>query len=332
MNNQSKRILIFLNLIIILFGCIRLNAQEVSVYTKADTNNVMIGDQIKIQLVANLPRNYNLILPQIPDSIGKFELVRKGKIDTFLTEKNMTIKMNLIVTSFDSGLVVFPSFTFMYYKPGFRDSYPASTNELSINFTVPNVDTSKEIKGIKDPLDVAWSWKDFIWYIIIAIALALVVFFGYKYWKNRPKNTKVENILEPKISYSMIALEGLRKLDEEKIWQKGKFKQYYTELSDILRVYIEKRFNIQAQEQTTDEILQSLHLKLNDKTQMTNLKNILELADLAKFAKYEPILNENTNALDNALIFVKSTMILENSKENTTKLDDAAQELAKEQN
>ena len=95
------------------------------------------------------------------------------------------------------------------------------------------------------------------------------------------------------------------------MWQRGLEKQFYTQLTDILREYIDKRFGIDAPEMTSDEIVTAIHRNTDVTSTTDNLKQILTLADLVKFAKYTPPTEEVDLSLINAYLFVNQTKIEE---------------------
>ena len=104
-----------------------------------------------------------------------------------------------------------------------------------------------------------------------------------------------------------IALEALKKTEEEKLWQQGFFKKYHSMVSEIIRTYIEQRFAIQALEYTTDETLEQLRGNLINDEAKEKLRSLLQLADMVKFAKLQPIAPENEQAISNAYDFVALT-------------------------
>jgi hypothetical protein len=113
---------------------------------------------------------------------------------------------------------------------------------------------------------------------------------------------------KPKEPAHVVALRALERIKNEKLWQKGQVKLFYSQLTDTLRVYMEERFSFPAMEQTSPEILKSLKgVDLTDDKLLTKMQKILETADLAKFARYEPLPDENDLCLISALFFVNQT-------------------------
>jgi hypothetical protein len=134
---------------------------------------------------------------------------------------------------------------------------------------------------------------------------------------------------KPKEPAHVVALRELDRIKDEKLWQKDKTKQYYSEVTDVIRTYIEDRFEIRAMEQTTDEIMTSFRYRrdlLNEKS-MGNLSQILSLADLVKFAKYHPLPDDDNLTLVNSYFFINETKKEELKKpEPTVKSDENTEE------
>jgi hypothetical protein len=106
-----------------------------------------------------------------------------------------------------------------------------------------------------------------------------------------------------------VALEALKVLEEKQLWQDGHFKRYYTELTDILRTYMDGRFKVSTLEKTSDEILRTMRLTDGiTNSSLQNLRQVLELADLVKFARFKPLPDENQLSLMNAKMFVSQTV------------------------
>jgi hypothetical protein len=145
--------------------------------------------------------------------------------------------------------------------------------------------------------------------------LVLAFIFLILYSLRRRKNNKGFFTLpqKPKEPAHVIALRELDRIKEEKIWQKGKIKLYYSEITEVLRQYIENRFDIQAMEMTTDETISVFKYRrsLVDEKSFENLKKILTNADLVKFAKYEPLPDDNNMVLVDSYFFINQTKLVE---------------------
>ncbi|MBN2682213.1 MAG: hypothetical protein JXR58_06865 [Bacteroidales bacterium] len=179
------------------------------------------------------------------------------------------------------------------------------------------------IMDIKPPYDEEWSiWEDFkifledygIYLIIIVLLIAIALIYFIYFKKKKQKEDLPAMPLEPA---HIIAFRDLNDLKEKKLWQAGKVKEFHSRLTEILRRYMEQRYGIMALEQTTYEILQSIAKeKILNKQEKAILKEILELADLVKFAKFTPIPDENDRSLRNSYQFVEKTKIVEEITKN----------------
>ena len=117
---------------------------------------------------------------------------------------------------------------------------------------------------------------------------------------------------EPEIAPHILALNELDRIKNEKLWQQGRSKEFHTQLTDVLRIYIEKVFDINSMEMTSEEILMNLKTMQNEqKSAYSGLKQILQLADLVKFAKWNALPDENELSLMNAFLFVNQTKMEE---------------------
>jgi len=173
------------------------------------------------------------------------------------------------------------------------------------------VDDPQVFAGLKDIMDPAFVLWDYVWWmlwVLLAVAVAFAGYYGYLlYMKHRPTAEAVV-VKEKLLPAHVVALKALEELGEKKLWQAGQFKVFHTELTDILRRYIEDRYHAPAMESTTDEILEELlELTMSQKSSYNNLKEVLQMADLVKFAKYEPLPDENQMVYINARLFVEQT-------------------------
>jgi hypothetical protein len=294
-----------------------LNAQTVKATASLDTNSIRIGQQVKLQLSVRYRvdngQQVQIHWPGIKDTIIKeIEVVGQSKIDTVIPDKSNPFEFvqtkTVFITSFDSGYWAIPPFKFLINN----DTTGVNTDPLLLEVGTVAVDTSLAIKDIKPPFEENYTWLDWLkdnMYVVygtlIAILVVIVIIYLVRHFRKVPPPTVV--VEKPKIPAHVIALEKLDKLRNEKLWQEGKLKLYHSTLSEIIREYIENRFRIQAMEQTTDEILHGFRSIAVDEESKTKLRQLLFLADMVKFAKEQPLPNENEMSLSNAYDFVTGT-------------------------
>ena len=287
-------------------------SQELITKASVDTNQILIGEQITYKLNVSSNKDVIILWPTFLDTIYHFEIVNRSELDTIKTNDDFyELEQSFILTKFDSGYYPIPPIRFDYKLPNDNHTYSAETEPLLIAVHSVAVDTSGIIKDIKPPIHVPVSFREMLPYILIVfglfagIVVAILLYRKYKYSKNKV----IQDV--PEIPAHIIAIEQLQDLNNKNLWQKGKIKMYYSGLSDIVRQYIENRYRTPALEMTTDEILASgLVNNLNQKEQ-EELERILRTSDLAKFAKSNPLPNENELNWQLAYDFVDKTKIIE---------------------
>ena len=304
-----------ISILILIFSVAATNAQSYSVEAKADTNSILIGEQINIALQSNYrvdEGEINIIFPTLYDTINEFvEVVNKSVIDTLIPNKEepyaFTQQQTVTITSFDSGYYAIPPFRFVI------NNDTLETEPLIIEVLTMPVDTAQAIFDIKGVIDEPFSFTDWLkdnwWWMVAILVLIIGIVYLIKFLKNRKPNEIVEEVV-PEIPVHIIALEKLEKIRDEKLWQSGKVKLYHSHISEILREYIENRYQVNALEETTSEILHGLRLQNISPELMNKLTQTLTLADLLKFAKEQPLANENEMSIAAAIEFVNTTKLI----------------------
>ncbi|MBU1299567.1 MAG: hypothetical protein KJ963_06515 [Bacteroidetes bacterium] len=282
-------------------------AQPVVVSARIDTNNILIGDQVNLHINLEYPKNAKITWPQIPDLLEGFEIINRTQPVSTQSNQKIIEKSVFTITAFDTGIFIVPPLTFVYSLQNDTTHYFASTSPLLVRVHSVGVDTTAEIKDIKPPLSVPITLAELLPYLIGIVVAGLIIYLIY-YLKKRKKTDFIEIFSKPKRPAHEVALESLQSLEAEKLWQRGEVKLYHSKLSDIIRIYIENRFDINAMESTTGEILVDLH-SINLNGNLTDsLREMLTLADLVKFAKAQPLPNENDLSLKIAYEFVQRTI------------------------
>lgn len=283
------------------------NGQEIRVRSIIDSTYILIGDQINIKLEAELPVGYQLNFPQLKDTIiDKIEIINISPVDTItLANSRWRLIQDVLITSFDTGFYVIPSMAFVSGQPA--DTF--RTKNLALEVFTMEIDTTKGITDIKLPIDAPLTLSELLPYILAGLILLITVLVIYRMILRARKNKPIlGRPPKPAVPPHITAINELDKLASSKLWQQNKVKLYYSTLTEILRIYIEGRFRIFAMEQTTDEILEDLiNEGLRQEDFFKKLKEILIIADLVKFAKWQPLPDENQSNLDNAYVFVNKS-------------------------
>lgn len=288
---------------------LQVSAQQVTIDASIDSLQLLIGEQTKVKLEVSLDAGQKLQMPFIGDTIvNGVEVLDIAKPDTqYLNNgKRMLVKQEYTVTSFDSAL---------YYLPPFEvlvDNQPYNSKALALKvYSVP-VDTLNpdQFYGPKSIREVPIKWEDIstaFWLALLMIAMGGLGYYLYLRLKdNKPIIKKIR--IEPKLPAHMQALQDIERIKSDKSMRMNNPKEYYTELTDVLRTYMSDRFGFNAMEMTSGEIIDKL-LEIKDKESIRELKDLFQTADLVKFAKHAPLMNENDMNLVNAVDFINQTKI-----------------------
>ncbi|HPB04757.1 MAG: hypothetical protein GXX78_09005 [Bacteroidales bacterium] len=293
--------------------------QQIAPKASLDKNRIIIGDQVKLLLEVECGSNDKVKFPLLPDSIAPFiEITERSKIDSVSAGVNRKkLFQEYTITSFDSGYHAIPAFPFEIHTNGLTSTVETNHMTLEVH-TLPKLDSLMQaLKGpidIKAPYEAPLTFKEIAPWIFGTILVAGLLFLIWYALRKRKDNQPLFAIPQkPKEPAHVIALRELDRIKEEKIWQQGKTKLYYSELTTVLRQYINDRFDIQAMEQTSIETIAAFKYRrsLVDEKSFENLQRILTNADLVKFAKYEPLPDENNMALVDSYFFVNQTKIVE---------------------
>lgn len=297
-------------------------AQSVTVEAKIDSLQILIGEQAKIQLQVAMDAKQRAVFPAYTDTLIRgVEVVETAKPDTqYLNDRQrLLITQEYTVTSFDSALYYLPPMVVTV------DDKEYKSRALALKVYSMPVDTLHPdlFFGQKTVMKAPFAWED--WYGLIGCSflalplLALLIYFIIRIRDNKPIIRKIK--VEPKLPPHQAAMQEIERIKTEKVWQKGRPKEYYTELTDTLRTYIKDRFGFNALEMTSSEIIDKL-MEMNDKEAIADLKELFQTADLVKFAKHDPQMNENDANLINAIDFINETKLPEeeNQKPQPTEI------------
>ena len=247
-----------------------------------DTTNIRIGEQFQLKI--SVAETQNVIIPKI--QLKGLEVIDSTRIDTI---KNSLIR-RYILTGFDSGAFYIPQQQIFVKNQAFL------TDSLLVNVATIAIDTTKVKKfPIKTIKKEPYTFDDFKTYIYLILAiLAIIGFWIYWFVIRKRKETEDAPTYRTLPPYEEAILR-LTELDEKLLWQNNKVKEYYSELTEIVRGYIERELKVPALEKTTDEVLEMIKdFKSADsietsKETIDRLKDLLREADLVKFAKSKPL-------------------------------------------
>ena len=298
------------------------SAQQVEVSATVPDESIAVGKPFSLDLMMKVPYgNYVEWNGFVADTLSaQIDILKRGDlVRTADADSNIIVQQQLTLMTFDTGYVQIPSLQLSLLTPHSSLLTPHSslltphssllTNPIDLYVTTIAVDTTQAYKPLVPPIEQPVSMKEvFPWIlgVLLLVLAGLVVWYFVKHRK--PKlDENGEPIKGPVIPPYTKAIGDLENLKQQKLWQVGKFKEYYSSLTDIAREYIEGQFGVNAVEMTTDTILDEVKELHFDDQLYRKLKDTMELADLVKFAKYGATSLESDNAMSDMTDFVNGS-------------------------
>jgi hypothetical protein len=274
----------------------------------------MLGDQTDLHLQVTHEASEKVQLPVFGESLQDgIEIVNRSGVDsTILGDGRVQLSQTLTLTSFKDSLFAIEPLAVTSGEDTFW------TEGMALNVIQPfEVDTTLAITDIKDIERAPIWWWGIIRWVLLGLLIAGVfaaAYYGVMWYRKHRKSD--EEPLNPELlrPADEVALEKLDAIKAEKKWKDGKVKEYQTELTDVVREYIGRRFDVQSTEKTSDETLRAMK-PLIEKDLFGKLSKMLQLADLVKFAKWHTTPDENESALTTAYDFVNETKIVNDAND-----------------
>ncbi|MDO9257576.1 MAG: hypothetical protein Q7U54_18810 [Bacteroidales bacterium] len=296
---------------LILFISASTCVQAQKVVLSLDTSSIRIGERVLLRLNATLPKSASIYWPAISDTLtSKVEVASKSKIDTNATSRNefTNYSQTILITSFDTGYHFIPPFTIHYSYAGDSSRHELLSEGVYLKVRTVEVDTTKAIRDIRGPIQAPLTFAEMApFFAGTAVIVLIISLIWYYLWRKRMNKPLFPVITRTQGPPWQIALQSLDSLEDKKLWQNGKIKEYYSELTDIIRHYLHEQHGIEAMEMITTEILaayDSTGLKGDARSVLTN---ILMQADYVKFAKAIPLRNENELSMTYSRQFIDTT-------------------------
>lgn len=278
---------------------------QVIVEAHTDTASILIGEQIQMRAKCTVNAGQKVKFPSYSPQqqiVQGIEVVSNGSIDTLVLNngKRLELTRRYTITSFDSAMYQIPPFKVEVDGKTF-----ASRNSVGLKVSTVAVDLQhpEKFNGphavVEQPFE--WSWTMWLCALLCVAMLAAVVALAVRL--TDPKLITRRVIINPPTPAHITAINNIEQIKRKPA---DDVKLYYMELTEALRSYIEKRFGFNAKEMTTNEIVRHLY-ETNNEEAMTELKSVLETADLVKFAKHKTTLTEQDQSLMSAMSYVQTT-------------------------
>ena len=292
-------------------------AQQKQVTTSIDTTKNKIGAEFKLTLKTNVDTLSKVVFPNVKN-FGALEVIQSYPIDTIRKDDRYELVKKYGLTQFDSGRYMIPSVKILINKKEYL------SDSIQVEVANVQVDTLKQkMYDIKDIVPANEGIGDWWRYLLVLLLIGGFGAFIYWYIKKRQKVKIEEEIYKTPIEKATSLLNNLEK---KELWQQGEVKAYYSELTDIVRNYIEEAIEIPAMESTTSELIEGLKIasqkkkmKLSKET-IDNLFVVLKQADLVKFAKSKPMdfeITEDRKKIERAIVTLDKAIpiVVENNDE-----------------
>lgn len=301
-------------------------AQQVKITANLDSATLLMGKKTAIHLEIIESSNSGGIIMLAPEMliIPEVEVSDIVTLDTVNLGNGLRqIHHDVIIQSFDSGAYIIPPIKYLVGNDTIK------SNELALKVLPVDVSHLETVNPIADVEDYGSKWFDFLpdfiidyWFLILLALIALSAgIYVYVLYKKKQIHMPFRQPT-PKLSPYEVAINELSSLKEKDLCSSGQEKEYYTILTDILRVYIQDRFGINALEMTTTQINRALSNNPETRSHNNMMRQILEVADFVKFAKVRPMPEDNVRSFNMALQFVEDTKPVpqpeSNSEQKTT--------------
>ena len=281
-------------------------AQQTLIDVKVDTADILIGQQTTLHVTVTTDPNRRIIIPLPGDTLMTgIEVLSVSDADSTIADGRLIIRRDILVTSFDSSLYLLPPFVAIDGS----DTIESDQVALKVSTVPVDVDNPEQFYDIKDVWKPPFVLADYYpWIFGILTALFIICVIGYLVQRYRRHRSEVPvKPAEPELPPYEVAIRELDSIKDQKLWQQGLNKEYYTQVTDTLRRYISRRYGVNAMEKTSEEILAIIERETDERSVYDTLRQVLRLSDYVKFAKLHPLPDENDESMRNAYLFVNQT-------------------------
>ncbi len=284
---------------------------------------ITVGDPVELTISVPVPDSISVIWPG-QDELAPAEIMSIDTVDIGETEQSVRYTLSI----FEPGKFDLKDIPVVVNRGAETDTLFVDPGSIAVESVLDPADSAQDIRDIHPPIKLAWTLRELLPFILIGAGLVIAGIVVYLLWR-RYKIRKGEIVphTSPPPPAHVTALRRLEELRVKKLWQNGYFKEYHSELTEIIKEYIGGRYNINAPEMTTCDLLENRDLWSGNNDHFRQVKRILSSGDLVKFARYKPDPTENDTNLNYAFRYVESTKPVE---ETTTKNENRKVEVERE--
>lgn len=281
------------------------NAQEFKVRVSADSSDYLVGDYIHLKYTVTYNEGVSYQMPAIQDSITELTYIDKLPLRKYDSDNKLIDEHTFVFSKYDSAGVVVPSIKFKYTDKN-GDTASAYTNEIALTVRTMEVNLQEEIQDIKSPQRIPLDWTSILLIALAVIALLTLAYMIYRYYvKKKEEKLGIKPVVH--IPPHEIALKALYALEEQKLWQQGKVKEFHSRITEIVRRYFEARFSFLALEMPSSEVLDNLKQFEEGRNIYTTAESFFNNADMVKFAKFQPMPSVNEEMMKQSYEIVNAT-------------------------
>ena len=295
---------------------------DVVVEASLDSTAILIGEQVGLHAKVTAPKGTRVVFPEYANGYltEGVEVLERSEVDTSVIDdgQRWVLCRDYLLTSFDSALYRLPAVEVTSGGKAFR-----SKGSLGLKVNSVDVDTlhPDDLRDPYGPVDIAFQWDGcflgttlLLWVFLVAFVISLC-----RLMKREPLKRRIT--VTPPPPAHQVALSAIAKFKGRTADTEEDLKHYYDELTEVLRTYIKDRFGIDALEMTTMQLVEAI-TQTGDKTALYDLRELLETADLVKFARMEATEVDNDRSLLHAMEYVKQTKPTEAPPQRIVKVVD----------
>ncbi|NOX37127.1 MAG: protein BatD [Calditrichaeota bacterium] len=309
--------------LMLIIGALGVRAQSglIEIEARVDKNVITIGDRITYTITIRHAPNVRVENPGPGVNLGMFEIKDYQIHEPVETDGIIQETFEYVISVYDTGRFVIPPFPVAFFASD-TTPHPQIITSDPVEIYVESVlkSADAELKDIKPPLTIPVDYRRWVMLGLIGLLAILLLGGGYYYYRKRQRGEPIfrKEVIQPahEIAYSEI-----EQLLNSGLMSCGEWKTFFTLLSDILRRYVENRFFVPAMEDTTSELMYALREMNIETAALDNLEKTLELCDLVKFARYEPVAKEVDRAIQQARNFIEATKLEFQAVEVLEKVD-----------
>ena len=281
-----------------------LQASDIAVSASVAPDSITLGDRVVLTITVEHATNDSFEWPKEPERLGSFEVMSFRALEPVVVEGRARSQAQYELTVFELGELEIPAMGLEITLSDSAETRTFETEPVKVIVYSVGVADSADIKDIKPPLGIARNWWLLLPWILAALALAAALFWLVRRMRRGDSATSVT----PQRLPHEIAYAALDALESSQLLERGDIKRYFTEASEIVRVYLEGRFGIVAMEMTSRDISRELESRQLRRRELQSLEDFIRRSDLVKFAKHRPGVDSCKALVPAGRTFVDETM------------------------